>query len=201
MQTIGLTGGIASGKSTVSHMIRAKGARVIDADAIAKRLSVPGGSIHRAFVRHFPFSFFLPDGTMDRRRIGRFVFDRPKEKAWIDATCHPLIQAEAQSEMHEALRRKERVVVFDVPLLYEVGWDRLVDEVWLVYVPPAVQLARLMAREGNEEEEARARIAAQMPLDEKRVRADVILDNSGTPDELAAQFEAIWEERVHGQLP
>ena len=196
MQTIGLTGGIASGKSTVSRMIRDKGVCVIDADAIGRRLSEPGGSLYRAFAERFPSSFFHADGTMDRRKIGGLVFAHPEEKAWIDHVSHPLIQAEAEREARVAKDGGAAVVVYDVPLLFEAGWDARVDETWLVYVSPAVQLMRLMARDGYSEEEARARIAAQMALDEKRALADVILDNSGTMEDLAAQVNMAWKERV-----
>lgn len=201
MRRVGLTGGIASGKSTVARMIRDRGVRVIDADAIARRLSEPGGSLYRAFAAHFSPAFFLPDGEMDRRRIAAAVFANPEERKWVDAAAHPLIKGEAEAEMREAERCGETIVVLDVPLLFEAGWDALVDETWLVYVPPAVQIARLMARNGYTEAEARARIAAQMALDAKCARADVVLDNAGMLDELAARLDEVWEERVHERVP
>lgn len=175
-RVIGLTGGIASGKSTVSQRLRELGAHVIDADAITYRLSEPGQPLWTAYRAHFGDLALAADGTLDRKAIGALVFTQPPEREWIDRTAHPLVMAEMRAEM---ARHAHEVIVLDVPLLFEVGWDTLATEVWLVYVNAATQLARLRSRNGWTEAEARNRIASQMSLEEKRRRADLVIDNSG----------------------
>ena len=196
MNIIGLTGGIACGKSTVSKILRSLGAKVIDADAAAHALSQPKQPLYDAYVAHFGAEILTAQGTLDRAAIGRIIFKDPNVRAEIDALAHPLIQAAVEQQM-QAVCRNAPAVVLDVPLLFEAGWEVLTDEVWVVSLPEAAQLVRLMERDpAMTEEEARARIAAQMPLSEKRARADVIIDNSGTKEETLHMIERIWRERV-----
>ena len=196
MNIIGLTGGIACGKSTVSKILRSLGAKVIDADAVAHALSQPKQPLYDAYVARFGAEILTAQGTLDRAAIGRIIFKDPNVRAEIDALAHPLIQAAVEQQM-QAVCRNAPAIVLDVPLLFEAGWEVLTDEVWVVSLPEAAQLMRLMERDpAMTEEEARARIAAQMPLSEKRARADVVIDNSGTKEETLHMIERIWRERV-----
>ena len=205
MKIIGLTGGIACGKSTVSSILKTLGAKILDADAMAHELMQPKQPLWNLYVSHWGESILKqPGGTLDRRAIGAIVFNDPAERQWLDSAAHPILLAEAQRRLRRDFRRFARdaeaprrlaalekqhaeVAVLDVPLLFESGWDCLADEIWVTSVSEDIQLQRLMARNGWTEAEARARIAAQMPLAEKRARADVIIDNSGTLDNLRQQ--------------
>ncbi len=193
MLKIGLTGGIASGKSSVSHYLQGLGAAVVDADEIAHALSAQGQPLWQKYVEHFGTQVLDAEGTLDRRAIGRIVFAQPDEKAWIDHIAHPLIQQEIECRTAAYQEKGCRVVFWDVPLLFEVGWDKLVNVVWLVYVRPEVQRFRLMQRNAYTDEEADNRIAAQLSLEEKRCRAGLILDNNGTLAETLQQVQTAWE--------
>ena len=188
MKIIGLTGGIACGKSTVSNIFKSLGAKILDADAMAHELMQPKQPLWNLYVSHWGESILKqPGGTLDRRAIGAIVFNDLAERQWLDSAAHPVLLAEAQRRLAALEKRHTEVAVLDVPLLFESGWDRLADEIWVTSVSEDIQLQRLMARNGWTEAEARARIAAQMPLAEKRARADVIIDNSGTLDNLRQQ--------------
>ncbi len=200
MYLIGLTGGIASGKSTVSKLLTELGAFIIDADAIARSLAEPKAPLWEKFVEHFGRSIVQADGTLDRRRIGEMVFSNQQERKWIDETAHPLIRSEIWRRIDACRKAAVPIVVLDIPLLYEVGWNDFTDEDWVVYVDAATQLRRLMERDQLPEDSARRRIEAQMDLAEKAKRADLVIDNS--KDELTTrrQVEQYWqalESRVH----
>ena len=197
MKVIGLTGGIASGKSTVSRYLREKGAAILDADAIAHALAEPGGSLYLAYHQHFGAAVLQEDGQLNRAAIGKIVFSQPEERAWIDRSAHPLIQAEIKRQLAEKKRQDVPLIVLDVPLLFEAGWDKMTEENCLVDVSEAVQLARLMQRDGYDEQAARARIAAQMPLAEKRRRADRLIDNNGDLPATLRQVDRLWKEWTH----
>ena len=167
MRIIGLTGSIASGKSTVSAMLREIGAAVVDADAIVHDLQRPGTPVLGAIVREFGPGVLRPDGSLDRQALGRIVFADAGRRRALEAIVHPAVRAEMRRQIEEHRRAGRPAVVLDIPLLFESGWDRMVDEVWLVYVDGATQKARLMARSGLSPEEAEARIAAQMDLEGK----------------------------------
>lgn len=200
MNIIGLTGGIASGKSTVSSFFRQKGAAVLDADRIARELSEPGGKLHAEYVRHFGAEVLQSDGTLDRRRIGQIVFSDPQQKQWLDAVSHPAIRAELLRKLAQKRNEKQRLILLDIPLLFESGWDKMADKTCLVYVDESVQLQRLMKRDGYTRREAQDRIAAQMPLEEKKKRADYLIDNNGSLTDTVRQAEALWKEWIHGGL-
>ena len=188
MKIIGLTGGIACGKSTVSTILKSLGAKILDADAMAHELMQPKQPLWNLYVSHWGDRILKqPGGTLDRRAIGAIVFGNPAERQWLDSAAHPILLKEAQRRLEVFKKQHAKVAVLDVPLLFESGWDCLADEIWVTSVSEDVQLQRLMARNGWTEDEARARIAAQMPLAEKRARADVVLDNSGMLDELRQQ--------------
>ncbi len=198
MRVIGLTGGIASGKSTVSDMLRALGARVVDTDAIARAVVEPGKPAWEEIVTWQGRGILQPDGSIDRRRLGELVFADKAARAALEAITHPRIEAAAQEALAAAERDGCAVAVLDVPLLYEAGWDKRVDEVWVVFVDARTQLERLMARDGLTAAQAGARIAAQGPLAAKAERADVVIDNGGDPDRTRAQAAAAWR-RVAGK--
>ena len=197
MKIIGLTGGIACGKSTVSTELRALGAAIIDADALAHELSQPHQPLYNAYVQRFGREIVTENGTLDRAAIARRVFADPAVRAEVDAIAHPLIRMAAEERLRAAREENKRAAVLDVPLLFEAGWDALADETWVVALPREEQLARLLARDTSMDEgEARARIAAQMPLAEKCARADVIIDNSGTKEEIREYIGKLWKERI-----
>ena len=197
MKIIGLTGGIACGKSTVSTELRAHGAAIIDADALAHELSQPHRPIYNAYVERFGSEIVAADGTLDRAAIARRVFADPAVRAEVEAIAHPIIRRAAEERLRAARDENKRAAVLDVPLLFEAGWDALADETWVVALPREEQLVRLLARDkAMDAGEARARIAAQMPLAEKCARADVVIDNSGTVEEIREYIGKLWKERI-----
>ena len=197
MKIIGLTGGIACGKSTVSTELRAHGAAIIDADALAHELSQPRQPIYNAYVECFGREIVAADGTLDRAAVARRVFADPAVRAEVEAIAHPIIRSAAEERLRAARDENKRAAVLDVPLLFEAGWDALADETWVVALPREEQLARLLARDkAMDAGEARARIAAQMPLAEKCARADVVIDNSGTVEEIREYIGKLWKERI-----
>ena len=194
MRIIGLTGGIACGKSTVSNVLKDCGARIVDADAIAHELSRPNQPIFHVYVELFGPEIVTPEGTLDRAEIAQHVFSDTVLRDKMNARVHPIIRAAAEDRLDAAHMDGTAVVVLDVPLLFEAGWDALTNDTGVVTLPPEEQLARLLARDHTmDEAEARARIAAQMPLAEKCMRADVVIDNSGTREETKERVEKLWE--------
>ena len=196
MKIIGLTGGIACGKSTVSAYLKQKGAYIIDGDAIAKELSVPGKSIWKAYVEHFGDKILNSDKTLNRRLIGQIVFTNESEKAWMNSTMHPLIKQAIIEKIEKYKQNKVKVVVLDIPLLYEANWDKFADEVWVVKIDEQLQIKRIQNRDNLTKEEAISRIKAQMPVIEKAKRADVVIDSSNTPEITCKLVERIWNERI-----
>lgn len=193
---IGLTGGIASGKSTVSAMLRQLGAAVIDLDRIAREVTQPGSEALSTMSQRFGMDILNQDGSLRREMVGKIVFSNPEEKAWLESLLHPLIRAQAEAEARAAFTAGHGIVVFDVPLLFETGWDQWVDVIWTVYVPPDIQKERLRARDGFTEQEILDRIASQWPIDSKRQGADVVIDNTGTLDNTFRQVEIAWNAVV-----
>ena len=199
-RVIGLTGGIASGKSTMARFFRDKGAAVLSADTIAFALAKPRQILYRLYVAHFGEGILQTDGTLDRRAIGRLVFDNDAERQWLDETTHPILERAMRRQIAVKQAKNFPVIILDVPLLFEAGWDKMTEENCLVFVDEAVQLARLMRRNGYTEAEARARIAAQMPLSEKKKRADTFIDNNGSLEESFLQAEKLWKEWTHAGI-
>lgn len=193
MKLIGLTGGVGSGKSTVAEILRALGATVIDADEAAHAVYEPGTPGFDAVVAEFGPEY-VKDGRIDRARLGKLVFDDPAARARLNAIVHPRVREWMTERTREAIDRGDEIVVQDVPLLYENGLDGLFSSVVLVYAPPEVQLRRLMEGRGVPEDRARAMIAAQMPIDEKRRRAHHVIDNGGTREETRRQVENMWAQ-------
>ena len=193
MKLIGLTGGAGSGKSTVSEMFRELGAAVVDADAATHALYEPGSLGFDLIEGEFGPEY-VRDGRIDRARLGELVFNDSDARQRLNAIVHPLVREWMAARTAEALIHGATVVVQDVPLLFESGLDHLYADVVLVYVPEHVQLQRLVEGRGLSEERARAMIAAQMPIDEKRQRAKHVVDNSGSRDETREQVERIWPQ-------
>lgn len=192
MRVFGLTGGIASGKSTVSRMLRELGAHVLDADVIAREVVEPGTPGLAAVAARFP-NVLTADGRLDRAKLGARVFADPAERAALNAIVHPLVgQAFLEKVQALAAQGLERVI-YDVPLLIENKLQGGMDGVLLVWVPRHLQKARLMARDGLDEAAAEARLNAQLPLDSKRAHATWIVDNSGDLASTRSQVEQVWQ--------
>lgn len=192
MVVIGLTGGIASGKSTVSRMLLELGAPVIDADAIVHQLQAPGAPVTQAIGREFGPEVLRPDGSLDREALGRIVFADPARRKALEAIVHPAVRERMWAEVAEYRQQGRPAVVLDVPLLIESQIHRTVDRVWLVYVDRETQRARLMARNSLTAEEADRRIQAQMSLEEKRAYAQLVIDNRGSLEATREQVRQAW---------
>lgn len=188
---VGLTGGIGSGKSTVSALLAAQGAVIIDYDLLAREAVEPGMPALAAIVERFGADILLPDGTLDRPALGAIVFGDEAARRDLEAITHPAIGELAWAR--DAAAPEEAIVVHDHPLLVEVGLTNFVDTVVVVDVPPDVQIDRLVRLRGMSEADARARIAAQSSREDRLAAADVVLDNSGSPDDLAAAVNTLWE--------
>ncbi|MDH4164506.1 MAG: dephospho-CoA kinase [Nitrospirota bacterium] len=194
MLLVGLTGGIASGKSIVTHMLRELGAHVIDADKIVHELLAPGQDANREVIEHFGQEVRLSDGAIDRRKLGDIVFSDPDKRAWLNKCIHPRVyQAYHARARHIIERDPSAIVVLDAALLIETGYHKKMDRVIVVYAAPQDQLTRLMMRDHFTEEHALARIRSQMPLEEKRAVADYVIDNQGTREETEVQVRALFE--------
>ncbi|HCJ10465.1 MAG TPA: dephospho-CoA kinase [Clostridiales bacterium] len=196
MLVIGLTGGIASGKSTVSRVLKELGAPVIDADLVAKEVIRPGTEAWRELVETFGEDILNKDGTIDRRRLGDKVFADPEAVRRLNEITHPRILEAIGRRLEEYARLGEDAppgVVIDAPLLIEAGMVDMVDEVWLVVVDQKTQIQRLMARDHFGVEQALNRINAQIPLEKKKRYADVIIDNTGSMRWTRAQVVREWK--------
>ncbi|MDR0896533.1 MAG: dephospho-CoA kinase [Oscillospiraceae bacterium] len=187
---VALTGGIATGKSTAAAVLRALGAPVLDADAISRALTAPGGAAAEAVLARF--------GTLDRRALAAIVFTDERARGDLNAIVHPLVTDALRQGIAEAAAP---VVVLDVPLLYEAGLDGLADEVWVTHVPEAEQIRRLHDRDGLEEAAARARINSQMPTAEKLRRADHGIDTIGAPEDTRACVKALYTQALKKAEP
>jgi dephospho-CoA kinase len=190
---IGLTGGIGSGKSTVSALLAARGAVVIDADRIAREVVEPGTAGLAAVVEAFGAGVLTGDGSLDRPALAAVVFADPEARKRLDGIVHPLVRA--YSAELAAAAPEDAVVVHDVPLLVETGQAGAYDLVLVVQADPETRVDRLVRR-GLTEQDARARIAVQATDEQRRAAADVVLVNDGTPEDLAGQVDRFWAERV-----
>lgn len=198
MLTIGLTGGIASGKSTAARYLGELGAHVIDADRLGHRTYEPDTAAFKQVVDAFGDAIVSADGTIDRRALGAKVFGQPGELKKLTDIVWPEIRRLADLEIEaERTRRPDGVVVLEAAVLVEAGWQRGLDEVWVVAVEPDVAIERAVARDGLSADEVRARLKAQTSDAERRRHADVLIDNSAGLDELRTQLDRQWE-RVAG---
>ena len=190
MRVVGLTGGIGSGKSTVSALLAEKGAVIIDADAITRELQEPGQPVFEAMVERFGPGIVAADGTLDRQAVADLVFGDPAALADLNEIVHPAVGAELAARM-QAEAETDHLVVLDVPLLVESGRDDLVGII-VVDVDPEIAVRRLVEHRGFREDDARARMARQVSREDRVARADLVIDNSGTLDELRAQIDEAW---------
>ena len=191
MRVLGLTGGIGSGKSMVAQIFARLGAVVIDADQLAREVVEPGQPALQEIATAFGRDVLLSDGRLDRSKLAGIIFADPAERARLDAITHPRIRARMEEEI-KARRSGPGVLIVDIPLLYENDRTHSVERVIVVWVDPQTQLRRIRRRDGLSAEAARQRIAAQMPLDAKRARADHVIDNSGSREDTRRQVEAIY---------
>ncbi|WP_299447856.1 dephospho-CoA kinase [uncultured Phascolarctobacterium sp.] len=191
MKIIGLTGGIASGKSTVSAELRRLGVPVFDADQEAKDAVAKGSEGLALVVQAFGAEYLTADGEMDRAKISALVFSDKQALKTLEAILHKIVWQNAEKFLQQCRQKGVQAAVLDVPLLIETGWHKQADSVWLVAVSREQQIKRAMLRSGMTEDEVAARIAAQMSLEEKKKYADVILDNSGS---LEATLAAVHRE-------
>jgi len=193
LKLIGLTGGAGSGKSTVASMLRELGAVIVDADEATHAVYAPESLGFDLIEREFGTEY-VHDGQIDRARLGELVFNDPDARRRLNAIVHPMVREWMAARTAEALIHGASVVVQDVPLLFENGLEDLYSAVVLVYVPEPVQLQRLVEGRGLSEDRARAILASQMPIDEKRGRAERVIDNSGSREETRGQVEKVWAE-------
>jgi len=199
---IGLTGGIGSGKSTVAQRLSGLGARVIDADRAGHLVLEPDGSAYGEVVRTFGPEILDSEGRIVRKRLGGLVFADPAQLAKLNAISHPLMAAQMEGEI-ASLRKGNpppAAIVLDAAILYQAGWDKLCDTVWTVSVEDETAIVRLAARNGLNREEARARLAAQWSNSQREVRAQAVIRNDGSLEELHRRVDSLWRERI-GRRP
>ena len=200
MYVIGLTGGIASGKSTVSAMLAEFGARIIDTDEIARHIVRRDQPAWQEIVTYFGDEVLLPDGNLDRKILGEKVFQDQVARKCLEQITHPYIEKEVQHALDQAVLDDQQIVVLDVPLLFEIGWQQKVDSIWVVYVEEKVQVARLMARNQLTYQQAMDRIHAQMSLPDKAKQADFVIENNLDVKHAREQVEVVWEMLRKGQV-
>ncbi len=193
MLVVGLTGGISSGKSTISSWFLQKGIVVLDADQIVKNLQRPNSPLVLKLAEEFGASIVNENGELVRDVLGKIIFYDQEAKERLNAMIHPLVQAKLEEEIERLKKVGEGLVVLDIPLLFESRFEALVDRTGVVYVSPDVQLQRLMKRDQIDREYALAKMNSQMSLDEKRARADYVLINNGTMGQLREQFDHLFE--------
>ncbi|MCM3045125.1 dephospho-CoA kinase [Bacillus altitudinis] len=194
---IGLTGGIASGKSTVSQMIKEKGIRVVDADIIAKEAVSKGSAALHQIVQTFGEEVLLPNGELNRQQLGAIIFSDEEKRKQLNAIVHPEVRKEMLEQRDEGVSNNETFVVLDIPLLFESKLEGLVDRIIVVYTTPELQLSRLMNRNDLSEEEALNRIHSQQPLEEKCQKADRVIENTKDLAFIRKQLENILNEWEH----
>lgn len=192
---LGLTGSIASGKTTVANYLAEKGAVLVDGDVVSRELVEPGKPVYQEILREFGPDMAGPDGRLDRKKLGQKVFGDPEALQKLNAITHPPIWKELTRQVMAAALRTE-VVVMVMPLLLEHAAESLVDQVWVTDVTEETQLRRLMERDQSSREQAQARIAAQMSPSEKRELAHVLIDNNGTLEETYASADRAWSEHA-----
>lgn len=188
MLRIGLTGGIATGKSTVSNYLKELDYPLIDADVISRQLVEPGQEGLKRLVAKFGAEILNESGALDRQALGQRLFGDAQLRQEVDQLLHPLIYEALEAESQRLAQAGAQLAFFDIPLLYETGYDQKMDQVWVVYLPHDLQVERLMARNGWSQDQAEAAIASQASIETKRQRADLVIDNQGT---LAVTFAQV----------
>ena len=189
---IGITGGIASGKSTVTNFLRQKGFQVVDADAVVHQLQKPGGRLYQVLVQHFGQEIILENGELNRPLLAGLIFSKTEEREWSKQTQGEIIREELAA-LRDQLARTEAIFFMDIPLLFEQGYANWFDETWLVYVVRDVQIERFMKRDHLSKESAEARLATQWSLEVKKGLVTHVLDNNGSRDQLVSQVVKLLE--------
>lgn len=194
MLVIGLTGGIATGKSTVSTILESAGAVIIDADRIAREAVKKGRPAHRAIVENFGKNVLLSDGEINRSELGDIIFNDPRKKRLLNSIVHPHVRKEQDRQLkHIEKTNPKTIVILDIPLLIESKLYRDLSEVVVVYAPEHIQIKRLIQRDGISEADALARVRSQMPIEEKKDKATIVIDNSGSRENTRMQTLKIFQ--------
>jgi len=209
MKIVGLTGGIGSGKSTVSDYLISRGFHVLDADKISREIVLPGSDMLIRLAAEFGRDIILEDGSLDRKKLGEMVFSDPEKKKKLDGMMHTtileliherILQFREEAELSAVAAAdpeqiaRYRVIFIDAPLLFETGLDKSVEEIWVIDADEETRIRRIMERDGLQREEILKRISSQMARDEKNRRADVILDNTGDPESLYRQIDQLLQK-------
>ena len=189
---IGITGGIASGKSTVTNFLRQKGFQVVDADALVHQLQKPGGRLYQVLVQHFGQDIVSENGELNRPLLASLIFSNTEEREWSKRTQGEIIREELAT-LRDQLAQTESIFFMDIPLLFEQDYSSWFDQTWLVYVEPDVQMERLMKRDQLSKDLAISRLSAQWSLEEKKGLASQVIDNNGSQDQLLAQLNSLLE--------
>lgn len=189
---IGITGGIASGKSTVTNFLRQQGFQVVDADAVVHQLQKPGGRLFEALVQHFGQKIILENGELNRPLLASLIFSNPEEQEWSKRIQGKIIREELAT-LRDQLAQTEVVFFMDIPLLFEQDYASWFNETWLVYVDRDIEVERLMKRDHLSKDEAEFRLASQWPLEKKKDLASHVLDNNGSQDQLLTQVFSLLE--------
>jgi dephospho-CoA kinase len=192
IRIIGLTGGIACGKSSVATFFRLRGVPVIDADQLSREVVQPGSPALERIAALFGADGLTADGALDRARMGALIFADTGKRQQLEAILHPQIRKLADERISQAASAGHRRLVYMAPLLIEAGVSERVDEIWVVTVADEIQLERLMARDNLSRDQALQRVASQMPLTEKARHGKIVIDNSGTPQQTERLLESIW---------
>lgn len=191
---LGLTGGSGCGKSEAAAYLESLGARRVDADAMSRALTAPGGAAIPEIRRIFGEDVFRPDGSLNRRALADCIFADPAAKRALEGVIHPLVQRGAVDAIEAAGREGVRVVVLDVPLLFETGMDVLCDETWAMSADMRTQLERIRVRDGLSEEQARARVAGQMSMEERNARATRVIDSARPIEKTRAELNQLYQQ-------
>lgn len=193
---IGLTGGIACGKTTVARMLVSRGAKMVDADVIAREVVLPGSPVLDQVAVRFGQAVIQEDGSLNRKKLGEIIFEDAVAKKDLESLLHPPIRRLMWERMHVLDEADPSgLVVVDIPLLYESGLETKFEEIMVVYVPRVIQLKRLMERDGLGREQAERRLEAQWPIDRKKALAHILIDNSGTLEQTEAQIDLFWQRK------
>ena len=200
MIVVGLTGGIGTGKSEVARILQELGAVIINADQVGHEAYIPHAEPWQAVVDAFGEDILQPNGEIDRRALGGIVFADPEQLALLNQIMHPRMARMVAQRIEQYRGESESVVVVEAAVLFEAGWDTLVDEVWTTESPVEIVIARLEARNGLSEEEVRKRINSQMSAEERSSRATVVVENAGDLSTLESTVKAFWDNRVKGKV-
>ena len=201
MKVIGLTGGIGSGKSTVSQFLAELGVVILNADEVGHKAFKPDSEIWRKVVAAFGRQIVTPDGNIDRKKLGNIVFGNPESLSRLNQIMHPRMYALVKAQLEEYRQQGTRVVVLEAPLLLEAGWTSLVDEVWVTTAPEATVLKRLEERSGMSQAESLTRIRSQLSSAERVRHADVVINTDCDLDELKSKVMKLWQRLKLDTLP